>query len=152
MGLFYRIIDKVAEQKVRIKELEDINKELVEKDSVHEEKLLDIERKFKDVKSSTEGLTSKLQKIMHEAKEGTDMMEIMVRRFDEAQAKIKITILDAFEKATLKPRYDLLKEYRQGLLVDAEVDEEIELYEDTLDDAGCSSYAPIEALPTTNVQ
>ncbi|GMN66710.1 hypothetical protein TIFTF001_035771 [Ficus carica] len=135
MGLIYRTTGRVAEQKVRINELEDINKELKKKDNAREEKLLDIERKFKDVKSSAEG-------------------------FDEAQGKIKTLeaensalgtqILDAFKKATLKARYDLLKE--QGLLVDAEVDEEIELYEDTLDDAGCSSSAPAKTLPTSNVQ
>ncbi|GMN20491.1 hypothetical protein TIFTF001_043102 [Ficus carica] len=68
---------------------------------------------------------------MHEMREGTDMMKVM---------------------ATLKARYDLLKEYKQGLLVDVEVDEGIELYEDTLDDAGCSSPAPAEGLPTSNVQ
>ncbi|GMN43969.1 hypothetical protein TIFTF001_013174 [Ficus carica] len=62
----------------------------------------------------------------------TDMMKVMVDKFDEAQAKIKsleadnsslaAQILDAFEKATLKARYDILKEYKQGLLVDTEVD------------------------------
>ena len=98
------------------------------------------------------------------------MMKIMVDRYDEVQAKIKILeadnftlvvdnsalvaqIVDAFEKATLKARYDLLKEYKQGLLVDAEVDEDIELYEDTLDKVGYSSSALAErAMPTLNEQ
>ncbi|GMN66446.1 hypothetical protein TIFTF001_035532 [Ficus carica] len=55
-----------------------------------------------------------------------------------------LKILDAFEKATLKARYDFLKEYKQGLFVEAEVDEEIELYEESPDEAGCSSAAPAE--------
>ena len=91
------------------------------------------------------------------------MMKIMVDRYNEAQAKIRtleadksaleadrsslvIQIEDAFEKATLKARYDLLKQYKQGLLVDAEVDEEIELYEDVPEEAGCSSAAPAEDI------
>ncbi|GMN36613.1 hypothetical protein TIFTF001_042474 [Ficus carica] len=140
MGLFYRTTDKVAKQKTRIKELENINKELEEKDGERGQKLLDIERKFRNVKMSTEGLMAELQKVMHEAKEDSDMMEVMVKRFDEAQAKIKsleaenaalaTQILDAFEKATIKARYDLLKEFKQGLFVEAEIDEEIELYGD----------------------
>ncbi|GMN65634.1 hypothetical protein TIFTF001_034703 [Ficus carica] len=61
----------------------------------------------------------------------------MVDKFDEAQAKIKsletekavlaIQILDAFEKATIKARYDLLKQYKQGLFVEAEIEEELDL-------------------------
>ncbi|GMN70229.1 hypothetical protein TIFTF001_039272 [Ficus carica] len=38
-------------------------------------------------------------------------------------------IVGEYEKATLKARYELLKEYKQGLLVDANVVEEIKLYE-----------------------
>ncbi|GMN70115.1 hypothetical protein TIFTF001_039159 [Ficus carica] len=148
MGLFYRTTDKVAEQKTRINELENINKELKEKDGDRGQKLLDIERKFGDVKMSAKGLMAELQKVMHEAKEGSDMMEVMVKRFDEAQAKIKsleienaalaTQILDAFKKATIKARYDLLKKYKQVLFVEAEIDEEIELYKD---EVGCSSSA-----------
>ncbi|GMN48611.1 hypothetical protein TIFTF001_017775 [Ficus carica] len=55
MGLFYRTTDKVAEQKTRIKELEDRDNECAHK-------LLDIERKFGDVKMNAEGLTAELQK------------------------------------------------------------------------------------------
>ena len=149
MGLFYRTTDKVVEQKAQIEELED-------KDREWGKKLLDIEQKFGDVKTSTEELTTELHKAIQSAKEGSDMMKIMVDRYDEAQAKIKTLeaekstlvadnsaldtqIMEAFEKATLKARYDLLKEYKQGLLVDVDVDEEIELYEDTLDEARASS-------------
>ena len=163
MGLFYRTTDKVVEQKAQIKELEN-------KDRQRGGKLLDIERKFRDVKTSAEDLTIELQKAIQSAEEGSDIMKIMVDRYDEAQAKIKTLeaeksalvadnstlvaqIMDAFEKATLKAQYDLLKEYKQGLLVDADVDEEIELYEDTLDDAGCSSSTPAEGvMPTSNEQ
>ncbi|GMN47448.1 hypothetical protein TIFTF001_016627 [Ficus carica] len=91
------------------------------------------------------------------------MMKVMVDRFDEAQAKTQTLeadnsaliaqIVDAYEKATLKARYDLLKEYKQGLLVVTDVDDKIELYEDTLDEAGCSSSAPTDvAVPTSNEQ
>ncbi|GMN58182.1 hypothetical protein TIFTF001_027287 [Ficus carica] len=83
------------------------------------------------------------------------MMKVMVDRYDEALARIKTLeadnseliagIKDAYERATLKARYDLLKEYKQGLIVDAEVDEEIELYEDSLDETGTSSSVPAPA-------
>ncbi|GMN69986.1 hypothetical protein TIFTF001_039033 [Ficus carica] len=83
---------------------------------------------------STEGLMAELQKVMHEAKEGSDIIEVM--------------ILDAFEKATIKARYDLLKEYKQGLFIEAEIDEVIELYED---EAGYSSSAPADEItPASN--
>ncbi|GMN69678.1 hypothetical protein TIFTF001_038725 [Ficus carica] len=160
MGLFYRTTNKVAEQKTRIKELENINKELEEKDGECGQKLLDIKRKFGDVKMSAKGLMAELQKVMHKAKEGSDMMEVMVKSFDEAHAKIKsleaenaalaTQILDSFEKATIKARYDLLKEYKQGLFVEAEIDKEIELYED---EASCSSSAPADEIaPVSNDQ
>ncbi|GMN55243.1 hypothetical protein TIFTF001_024376 [Ficus carica] len=91
------------------------------------------------------------------------MMKVMVDRFDEARAKIKTLeadnsvlvtqIVDAYEKATLKARYDLLKEYKQGLLVDADVDEELELYEDSLAKGRGSLSAPADvAVPTSNEQ
>ena len=161
MGLLHRSSDRVAHQRNKILELKNKGKE-------REVKLLDIERKFVDVKASAEELTAELQKAIQTSKEGSDMMKIMVDRYNEAQAKIRtleddksaleadksaleadrsslvIQIQDAFEKATLKARYDLLKQYKQGLLVDAEVDEEIELYEDVPDEAGCSSAAPTE--------
>ena len=163
MGLLHRTSDRVAQQRAQIKELES-------KDREREEKLLDIERKFGDVKASAEDLTAELHKAIQTSKEGSDMMKIMVDRYDEAQAKIRtleteksaleadrfsliIQIKDAFEKATLKARYDLLKKYKQGLLVDAEVDEEIELYEDVPDEAGCSSAAPTEGvMPASDEQ
>ncbi|GMN19240.1 hypothetical protein TIFTF001_045151 [Ficus carica] len=94
--------------------------------------------------------------------------KVMVNRFDEAQAKIGALkemvkqkdadnsvliarIVDAYKKATLKARYDLLKEYKQGLLVDADVEEEIELYEESLAEVGDSSSTPVAVTaPTTN--
>ncbi|GMN28784.1 hypothetical protein TIFTF001_041223 [Ficus carica] len=156
LGLMYRTTDTVLEQRNHIKELE-------EKDKERGEKLLDIEQNFVNVKASADGLIGKLKTVTQSSKEMTDMVKVMVDRFDEAQAKIKslevdnsalvVQIVDAYEKATLKARYDFLKEYKQGLLVDAEVDDEIELYEDTLDEAGCSSSAPADvAMPTSNEQ
>ncbi|GMN46217.1 hypothetical protein TIFTF001_015405 [Ficus carica] len=48
-------------------------------------------------------------------------------------------IVSEYNKATLKARYELLKEYKQGLLVDADVAEEIDLYEESLAEAKASS-------------
>ncbi|GMN69688.1 hypothetical protein TIFTF001_038732 [Ficus carica] len=137
MGLFYRISDRVAEQRDRLKDLQ-------EKDIARGEKLLDIERKFGDVKAGAEGLMSELQKSMDVAREGTAAMETLVKRFDEGQARIKsleaenaalaTQIMDAFEKATLKARYDILKDYKAGLLNEAQIDEEIEMFEEDYPD------------------
>ncbi|GMN23839.1 hypothetical protein TIFTF001_040502 [Ficus carica] len=94
-------------------------------------------------------------------------MKVMVDIFDEATAKIKTLeeslkqkeadnsvlvacIVDAYERATLKARNDLLKKFRQGLLVDVEVEEEIEMYKDYVAEAGDSLSAPVTAAPTVN--
>ncbi|GMN64911.1 hypothetical protein TIFTF001_033985 [Ficus carica] len=96
LRLIYRTTDKVVEQKKLIKELED-------KDKDHGEKLLNIERKFKNVKASANDLIAELQK------------------------------------------------YKQGLLIDAGVEEEIELYEDSPAEAGESSSAPADvSAPSLN--
>ncbi|GMN25450.1 hypothetical protein TIFTF001_047725 [Ficus carica] len=133
MGLFYRMSDRVAEQRDRLKDLQ-------AKDIARGEKLLDIERKFGDVKVGADGLMAELQKSMDVAREGTSAMETLVKRFDEGQARIKsleaenaalaTQIMDAFEKATLKARYDILKDYKAGLLDEAQIDEEIEMFEE----------------------
>ncbi|GMN71317.1 hypothetical protein TIFTF001_051817 [Ficus carica] len=114
MGLFYRMSDRVAEQRDRLKDLQ-------AKDIARGEKLLDIE-----------------------PREGTSAMETLVKRFDEGQARIKsleaenaalaTQIMDAFEKATLKTRYDILKDYKAGLLDEVQIDEEIEMFEEDYPD------------------
>ncbi|GMN58511.1 hypothetical protein TIFTF001_027600 [Ficus carica] len=156
MGLVYRTTKKAVEWRERIKELEDIDKE-------RGERLLDIERRFRDVKASADGLISELQTLNQTAKEGADMMKIMASRFDEVKAKIETReesvkqkevdnvvlvarIIDEYERATLKARYELLKEYKQGLLVDAEVDEEIELFEESAAEVGDPLSAPITSI------
>ncbi|GMN23845.1 hypothetical protein TIFTF001_049104 [Ficus carica] len=147
-------------QRNLIKELEDENKRLEELDKERGEKLLVIEENFKDVKASADGLIGELKTVTQSSKEMTDMMKVMVERFDEAQVRIKslkadnsalvAKIVDAYEKATFKVRYDLLMEYKQGLLVDADVDDEIELHED---EAGCSLSAPADVIvPASNEQ
>ncbi|GMN69160.1 hypothetical protein TIFTF001_038211 [Ficus carica] len=110
MGLVYRATDKVVVQKKLVRELQEIDRE------------------------------RELQTVTQSSKEGMNMMKVMVDRFDEAQAKIKTLeeslkekeadysvlvarIVDAYERATLKARYDLRKEYKHGLLVDADVEE-----------------------------
>ncbi|GMN67143.1 hypothetical protein TIFTF001_036207 [Ficus carica] len=143
MGLFYRMSDRVAEQRDQLKYLK-------AKDVARGEKLLDIERKFGDVKAGADGLMAELQKSMDVAREGTSAMETLVKRFDESQARIKTLeegqariksledenaalaaqIMDAFEKATLKARYDILKDYKAGLLDEAQIDEEIKMFEE----------------------
>ncbi|GMN54938.1 hypothetical protein TIFTF001_024056 [Ficus carica] len=147
-------------QRNLIKELEDENKRLEELDKERGEKLLVIEENFKDVKASADGLIGELKIVTQSSKEMTGMMKVMVKRFDEAQGRIKsleadnstlvAKIVDAYGKVTLKTRYDLLKEYKQGLIVDADVDDEIELYEDQ---AGYSSSAPADIIvPALNEQ
>ena len=101
------------------------------------------------------------------AKEGKDMMKIMAGRFDEAKGKIETLeksvkqkeadnvvlvtrIIDEYERATLNARYELLKEYKQGLLIDAEVDEEIELFEESAIEVGDPSSAPITSIEQVN--
>ncbi|GMN66222.1 hypothetical protein TIFTF001_035287 [Ficus carica] len=149
MGLFYRMSDKVARQS-------DIIKGLEKKDRACREKLRDIERKFGDVKTGAEGLMSELQKSMDVARKGTSAMEALVKKFDQGQDRIRsleaenaalaAQIMDAFEKATFKARYDILKDYREGLLNEALIDEEIEMYEeDYPDEARCSSAVPSSA-------
>ncbi|GMN64156.1 hypothetical protein TIFTF001_033227 [Ficus carica] len=132
MGLFYRMSDKVAEQRDRLKDL-------VEKDIARGEKLLDIERKFGDVKASAEGLMSELQKSMDVAREGMYAMETLVKRFDEAHAKIKS-----------------LEDYKVGLLDEAQIDEEIEMFEEDYPEevrslSSVPASAPTEA-GTSNVE
>ncbi|GMN70568.1 hypothetical protein TIFTF001_039609 [Ficus carica] len=148
MGLFYRMSDRVAEQRDQLKDLR-------EKDVARGEKLLDIERKFGDVKAGADGLMAELQKSMEVAREGTAAMETLVKRFDEGQARIKsledenaalaTQIMDAFEKATLKARYDILKDYKAGLLDEAQIDEEIEMFEE--DDPG--EVRSLSAVPAS---
>ncbi|GMN55539.1 hypothetical protein TIFTF001_024649 [Ficus carica] len=151
MGLFYRMSDKVARQS-------DIIKELEEKDRARGEKLRDIERKFGDVKTGAEGLMSELQKSMDVAKEGMSAMEALVKKFDQGQDRIRsleaentalaAQIMDAFEKATFKARYDILKDYREGLLNEALIDEEIEMYEEDYPDEAKRSSAVPSSTPT----
>lgn len=80
MKLTYRSTDKAVERREHIKELEAIDKE-------HVEKLLDIKRKFKDVRVSMDDLIKKLQTFNRLVKEGTEMMMAMVERFNMAKAE-----------------------------------------------------------------
>ena len=62
-----------------------------------------------------------------------------------------LALLTHMRKATLKAHYDLLKEYKQGLLVDADLEEEIELYEETLVEVGESSSTTVDvSVPESN--
>ena len=129
MRLVYHTVEKAVLWRVRIKELEDIDRE-------RGERLLDIEQKFRDVKLSADGLIAELHTLNQTAKKGADMMKTMVGRFDKAKAKIEALeemvkqkdadnlvlvtpIVCEYERATLKACYELLKEYKKGLIVDA---------------------------------
>ncbi|GMN20465.1 hypothetical protein TIFTF001_050036 [Ficus carica] len=78
-------------------------------------------------------------------------MEALVKRFDKGQDRIRsleaenaalaAQIMDAFEKATFKARYDILKDYKEGLLNEALIDEEIEMYEEDYPDEARRSSA-----------
>ncbi|GMN62571.1 hypothetical protein TIFTF001_031648 [Ficus carica] len=113
----------------------------------------------------TTGLFYRLadKKSMDVAREGTSAMEALVQRFEESQEKIKSLeaenialasqIMDASEKATFRARYDILMDYKEGLLDEAKVIEEIEMFEkDYPDEARRSSsiptLAPAEAGPS----
>ncbi|GMN61291.1 hypothetical protein TIFTF001_030442 [Ficus carica] len=128
MRLIYHSTDKAVEQRERIKELEE------------------------------RGCS-----ILNEGKEGAEMMKAMVNKFDEAKAKneaLKETvkqkdvdilrlvtrIVGEYERATLKAHYELLKEYRRGLLVNADVDEEIELFEESTAEVGDPPSAPSSSI------
>ncbi|GMN57655.1 hypothetical protein TIFTF001_026760 [Ficus carica] len=135
LRLMYRTTDTVLEQRNQIKKLEDENKKLEEKDKERGEKLLVIEKNFNNVKASAADLTGELERVMRSAKEGTDMMKIMVDR-SSMRSRRPPSRLDMTSSKSIK----------QGLIVDAEVDEEIELYkEDTLDETGASSSVPAPA-------
>ncbi|GMN21892.1 hypothetical protein TIFTF001_043425 [Ficus carica] len=146
--------DRVAEQRDRLKDLQ-------EKDIARGEKLLDIKRKFGDVKAGADGLMSELQKSMDVAREGTSAIETLVKRFDEGQARIKsleaenaalaTQIMDAFENATLKARYDVLKDYKVGLLDEAQIDEEIEMFEEDYPDE-VRSLSSVHASASTEAE
>ncbi|GMN62685.1 hypothetical protein TIFTF001_031767 [Ficus carica] len=97
-------------------------KELEEKKKERGEKLLNIEQNFESVKASADDLVRELKRVTQSTKEGTNMIKVMVDRFNEVQAKIQTLeadnsalvaqIVDAYEKATLKAPYDFLKEYK----------------------------------------
>ena len=60
-------------------------------------------------------------------------------------------VVGEYKMATLKARYELLKEYKQGLLIDTDVEEEIELYEEATAEARAPTSTPcknIEQLTT----
>ncbi|GMN47464.1 hypothetical protein TIFTF001_016628 [Ficus carica] len=59
-------------------------------------------------------------------------------------------IMNAFEKATIKARYDILKDYKAGLLDEAQIDEEIEMFEeDYPEEVRSLSYVPALAPTET---
>ncbi|GMN68392.1 hypothetical protein TIFTF001_037447 [Ficus carica] len=125
LGLMYCTTDTVMEQRNHIKELED-------KDKERGEKLLNIKQQFESIKAITDDLVMELKKVTQSTKDGSDMMIVMDDRFDELKPKSKLLKL-----ITL---HSLLKSLTQ-----------INLYEETLVEAGCSSPAPTDiAVPASN--
>ena len=176
MALFYRTAEKAVEHQKRARDLK-------QKDHEREKKLVDIERKFKDVKASSENLASELRSSLKSMEEGTETTKVIVGQFEEAQARIRALeadkasleaknstlaaekevlaaakasleerLLDVHERSTLKARYEVLKQHKQGSLVDAEVDDEIEMYETLIEPENPSSTANIEPPVQANVE
>ncbi|GMN33998.1 hypothetical protein TIFTF001_041984 [Ficus carica] len=100
---------------------------------------------------------------MDVAREGTSAMDALVRRFEESQEKFKSLeaenaalasqIMNAFEKATFKARYNILKDYKAGFLDEAQIDEEIEMFEEDYPEevrslSSVPALAPTEAEPS----
>ncbi|GMN71569.1 hypothetical protein TIFTF001_054118 [Ficus carica] len=152
IGLIYRSTDKAVERRVRIRELKATDRKSAEK-------LLDIERKFKDACTSADDVIKEFHTLNGKAKKGAEMMKSMVDRFDKATAEndalresieqkegdiagLITRTVGEYEKATFKARYELLKEYKQGLLVDVDAAEEIELNKKSLAEAEASTSAP----------
>ncbi|GMN20300.1 hypothetical protein TIFTF001_048727 [Ficus carica] len=152
---------KVVELRERIRELKATDRE-------HTEKLLEIERKFKDVRASADDVIQELQTLNRITKEGAEIIKSMVERFDKVKAEnnalrksimhkdvdiigLVTRIMGEHEKATLKVRYKLLKEYKRPSCRHRCV-VKIELYEESLAEAEASTSAPrttIEPLTLT---
>ena len=126
MRLIYCSTDKAVEQREQIMELEATDRERTEK-------RLDIKRKLKDIHASVGNLIKELQTFNWTVKEGNEMMRGMVDRFEKVKAKndalkklikqkdgdiigLVARLMGEYEKATLKDRYELLKEYKQDFL------------------------------------
>lgn len=74
-----------------------------------------------------------------------------MKQKDEDIIGIVTHIVSEYEKATLNGHYELLKDYKQGLFIDDDVNEEIELYEETTAKVGDPTFDPsknIEQLTT----
>lgn len=81
-----------------------------------------------------------------------DALKKSIKQKDEDIAGLVTRIIGEYEKATFKARCELLKEYKQGLLVDVDVDEEIELYVESIAVAGAPTSAPSTSVqPATAV-
>ena len=176
MALFYRTAERAVEHQKRARDLK-------QKDQEREKKLVDIERKFKDVKASSENLAAELRSSLKSMEEGTETTKVIVGQFEEAQARIRALeadkasleaknstlaaekevlaaakasleerLLDVHERSTLKARYEVLKQHKQGSLVDAEVDDEIEMYETLIEPENPSSTPNIEPPVQANVE
>ena len=94
LGLMYNSTDTVCEQRNQIKELEEENRRFEEQDKARGKKLLVIEQNFANVKASADELIDELKTVNQSSKEMTDMIKIMVDKFDEAQARIKSLEVD----------------------------------------------------------
>ena len=90
----------MVEWKERIKEFEDIDRE-------SGKSLLDIEKRFRDVKASAGSLISELQTLNQMAKEGANMMKTMVGKFEKATMKIN-TLKESVKKKNLTMMFSLL--------------------------------------------
>ncbi|GMN64098.1 hypothetical protein TIFTF001_033185 [Ficus carica] len=129
---------------------------------------------IKEVCTSADDLAKEFQMLNQMVKDGVKMLGEIGSRYDwlkvmndalKETVKLKdvdITglvprVVDKYSKATFKAHYKLLKVYKQGLLVDGDVDEKILLHEESLAKAKASTstaklnvepLAPVVSRPT----
>ncbi|GMN64925.1 hypothetical protein TIFTF001_033998 [Ficus carica] len=76
-----------------------------------------------------------------------DALKELIKQKDGDIVGIVACIVGEHEKAILKARYELLKEYKQGFFVDVDVVEEIKLYEESLVEAKALMSTPGIVIP-----
>lgn len=81
-----------------------------------------------------------------------DALKETIEQKDAEITGLIARVVDEYSKATIKARYELLKKYKQGLLVERDIDEEIKLYEESLIEAEAyTSAAKLNVEPLAPV-
>ncbi|GMN33542.1 hypothetical protein TIFTF001_044809 [Ficus carica] len=121
---------KVVKLRERIRELKATDRE-------HAEKLLEIERKFKDVHASADDVIQELQTLNRITKEGAEIIKSMVDRFDKVKAEN-----DALRKSIMHKDVDIIGLVTRIMGEHEKANLKIELYEESLAEAEASTSAP----------